>query len=101
MTAAYRQADLRSLALHAAVAEKLDSALVEKAAARVRGWCTEGRRYAAAWSRLLSAPLPDLRAALVRDDDEMQALRSASPFAGALTPAERWAVIRATSRSPA
>ncbi|MEM1418754.1 MAG: hypothetical protein AAGH15_27915 [Myxococcota bacterium] len=101
MPGAFRDADLRSLALHAAVAEKLDDALVEKAASRVRLWSAEGRPYAAAWRRLLSAPLEDLRNALVRDDEEMQALRSASPFAGALTPAERRAVIRSTRRSRA
>ncbi len=90
-------AEKRSWALHRAVAERLseDADVLTRARNRVEGWCRDLRRhpYALEWRRLLDGPLDELRKALVSGDPEMVTLRQASPFAGALSPAERYRIL--------
>jgi hypothetical protein len=94
----HRLAELRSLAYHRAVAERLDQHLRSKADAFIarelaRG--TSAAPYLLRWRALLAGPEAELEAVLTSDGDEPRALRSASPFPGALTPKERWALWRA------
>ncbi len=94
----HRTAERRSIALHAAVAARLDDATVERAGARVDGWVRDGgpvsAPVAAAWAALLHGPRDVLARALVRDDEAMRDLRQNTPFAGVVTPAERWHIVR-------
>ena len=46
------------------------------------------------WRRLLqSEPLPEIVALLRADSDDARRLRQSSPFAGLLSPQERWRVL--------
>jgi hypothetical protein len=89
----------RSLALHAAVAERLrrEPGLVELARRRVEGWAEHGnvaRVYVDRWMTLIDAPLADLVAALVERSERMHDLRQVSPFAGFLSARTRWRLHR-------
>lgn len=94
----HRTAERRSLALHTAVAGRLDDATVQRAGARVDGWLRDGGPVppaaAAAWRTMLDGPRDVLAAAIVRDDEAMRDLRQNTPFAAVLAPAERWHIIR-------
>lgn len=96
---AHRLAEERSVALHAAVAERLraDPAVLVRARARVAGWLREGPthpRYAAAWAELLERPVDDVCAALVERSERMSALRQCTPFAGVVDARHRWRIWR-------
>ncbi len=89
----------RSLWLHRAVADKArqDPEILARARERVEGWLRDGSvhpRYAEAWRRLLSAEPVAVLSRLVDPGETMRALRQCSPFAGALSPRERWRVLR-------
>lgn len=98
----HRTAERRSLAYHAAIAKRLrsDPAALESARARVTAWSGTERvhpRWIEGWRSLLDRDLATIEAALVDPSEAMTALRQVSPFAGALTPRERWQIWRATS----
>jgi hypothetical protein len=100
----HRLAEARSIAMHAAIADKIarDPHLVDRARARVEEWASTGAMhpaYAAQWRQLLSLPLDELQAQLVADTERMCALRQSTPFVGALLPRERWAIRRAVTES--
>lgn len=89
--------DQRSLALHRAVAEKLRAhpELIEIARENLGRWYAgagRSRPYLDEWRRILDLPLEDVLALMEQEGERMTALRQASPFAGILEPAERWAV---------
>jgi hypothetical protein len=92
----HRLAEARSLAYHRVVSERLqgDPDLVARARSRVKRWIEEGRsvHYARQWQHLLDGSLETLRATLVADTEEARALRQSTPFAGALSPRERWGI---------
>ena len=93
----HRRIDRRSLELHRAIAAKLkaDPALLEIARENLTRWCASRGRsqpYFDAWQEILSRPLADILALLEEDSEHMDAMRQATPFAGVLEPAERWAV---------
>jgi hypothetical protein len=95
----HASAERRSLELHRLVAERLrrDPALLERARGRVRGWIGHGtvsRHWAEAWDALLARPLPDILAVLVDPGQRARDLRQNSPFAGVLSPRERWDALR-------
>lgn len=95
----HRTAERRSVAIHAVVVSRLDDdAVLERARARVQGWLDEGGPVpppaARAWAALLDGDRAALAAALVRDDEAMRDLRQNTPFAGVLTAAERWRIVR-------
>lgn len=46
------------------------------------------------WRAILARPLPEIVAILTAESDEGQRLRQSSPFAGALSPQEVWAIKR-------
>jgi hypothetical protein len=92
----HRETELRSIALHRAVADRLDPTLVGAAQARVARWLEDGsvaRRWAEGWRDLLAGSQELLRRRLVEDSELMRDLRQCSPFAGALSPRERWQVL--------
>jgi predicted NACHT family NTPase len=83
----------RSLALHEAVAAKLEAQpeLLDIARQNLERWM-DGNAAAALreWRRILtSAPLPDVLALLRSSGEEATRLRQSSPFAGLLTTEER------------
>jgi len=55
---------------------------------------TAGRSlpYLDEWQRMLEGSLDNLLQAIEREDERMTALRQSSPFAGVLSPPERWAI---------
>jgi hypothetical protein len=89
--------DRRSLALHDAVAAKLEARpeLLEVARANLRRWPPDNRAAALdEWARLLDTlSLPALIVLLRASDERATRLRQSSPFAGVLTPQERQAIL--------
>jgi hypothetical protein len=84
--------EIRSLAFHRAVADRLDHQMVVDARRRLRRWTRAGmidERWAGEWENVLSLPLDGLRRAMTSDDPVGQDLRQSSPFAGALDHEER------------
>jgi hypothetical protein len=89
--------DERSLALHRAVADKLrkQPELLQIAHDNLARWrATSGRSrpWLDEWQRMLDGPTDTLLAAMESDEERMTALRQSSPFAGVLSPRERWAI---------
>jgi len=89
----HRTAELRSIAMHRLIAERLDAALLGKARVRIGGWLAEDgpvdRRWAVQWEKLLNLPIEELREKLVEDSEGMRDLRQSTPFAGVLREDER------------
>jgi len=87
----------RSLELHRAIAAKLrvHPELLDIARDHLARWsAAHGRSqpYWDAWREILNRPLPEILNLLQEESEKMAALRQATPFAGVLEPAERWAV---------
>ncbi len=89
--------DERSLALHEAVAARLEAQpeLLEVARANLRRWLAASPAAALReWQRLLdSLPLPQLVKLLRSPEEAAVRLRQSSPFAGILGPAQRQAIL--------
>lgn len=94
---AHEWIDRRSLALHHAVAAKLEAhpELLDVARANVQRWLRANPAAALQeWARVLDAtPLPALIALLRSADERATRLRQSSPFAGVLTPRERQVIL--------
>ena len=93
----HRLAELRSLAYHRAVVERLreDPTLIDRARSRVEAWMRDPDRspgHARAWRALLDRPLDELLAFMTEDSERARELRQSTPFAGFLSPRERWAI---------
>src|ERR1017187_3643387 len=93
----HQRIDQRSLALHRAIAAKLraNPALLEIARENLDKWTlmeSRSQPYWDAWREILSRPLPEILDLLGQESERMTALRQATPFAGVLEPAERWAI---------
>lgn len=92
----HRTAELRGLAYHRAIADRLDDAIVADALVQLRRWRDESRihpRYADRWAELLTGPREQLLEALRADDEHAATLRQSSPFAGVLDERERRALL--------
>src|SRR5262249_41357436 len=87
-------AEARSLALHRLIAERIESdpTLIEKARESLDRLCLHPQ-YRAAWARVLG-DVASTVALLRRDDDEARAMRQVTPFAGVISPQERWRIWR-------
>jgi len=93
----HRTAELRSIAFHTIVADRLDDELIEHARARVERWIADGGPVstpaARRWQAILREPRAELAPRLVVDTEEMRDLRQNTPFAGAVPAPERWRII--------
>ncbi len=97
MWSSHERIDLRSIALHAAIAQRLESnperwQIVKENLERQLAEGGASRPYAIAWKELLDLPWEKLRQLMVEDSEHMRAMRQASPFAGVLDNQERWAI---------
>lgn len=97
------RAEARSIALHRAIAERLvqePDPVLERARrnlATLRSVHADGSadHWLDAWADLLDGPVDALVATLTDPGDTAHELRQNTPFAGVLSPRERWAVYRA------
>jgi hypothetical protein len=89
--------DARSLALHEAVAARLEAEpdLLEVARANLKRWlASTPAEPLREWQRLLdTVPMPRLLQLLRSPDEEAAQLCQSSPFAGLLSPEERQAIL--------
>lgn len=86
------RAERRNRAYHAALARRLRRETVRRALHQLWRWSEEGTidpRYAEQWEALLRRPLPEVKRVLTEDSQRASDLRQNSPFAGALSEAER------------
>jgi hypothetical protein len=86
------RARARSLAYHRVIAKRLRRPMVGEARHTLLRWREQGRidpRYAERWEQILDRPLPEIRRALISEDQVSDDLRQNSPFAGMLSEPER------------
>lgn len=98
----HRLAEERSIAYHRAIAARIarQPALLERARERVRAWLEESPppRYALGWAEVLRRDRDSIRVFLTDPGERARELRQSSPFAGALSAAERWEIWRRIRR---
>jgi len=87
-----------SLALHAAVADRLagDPEILPRARARIEAWLAKGGASAPLlleWREALRRPEEEIRRFLTERSEHADWLRKASPFAGELPPRQRERII--------
>src|SRR5437660_32443 len=85
----------RSLALHRAIGAKLrqQPELLAIARENLERWSALGSRsqpYWDQWRNMLDLPLEELLKLIQEDSPRMTQLRQSAPFAGVLSPQERW-----------
>jgi hypothetical protein len=92
----HRLQEARSLAMHAAIARKIDRepALLEKARGNLHRWRQlETHRptpeWLKEWSALLKKSWPEIASLMVEPSERAARLRQSSPFAGLLSVVER------------
>jgi len=101
----HRLSEERSRAYHQVIADRLrgDRTILERARARVDGWISPSGTppfYALQWREVLrrDSDVEAIAAFLVDDHELARELRQSSPFAGVLSPEERWQIWRAWRR---
>lgn len=97
MVSLHRLAELRSLAIHRAVAARVraEPQLLEVVERRVLLWGSQGLLapyYRDRWLALLHGPREELLRVLESDDEDARALRQATPFTGVVSARERHAI---------
>ena len=97
----HRLAEERSVAYHRVIAERLlqQPEVLEMARRRVQSWLSTSsspRFYAQKWAEVLQRDPSSIAAFLVERSELADELRQSTPFAGALTPQERWKILRET-----
>ena len=95
----HRVAEERSLALHREVARQMraNPEILVHARQRVHSWSQRGsvhRFWVAQWERILRCSTEEVGAAITDPSERGRALRQTSPFAGAIDPRTRWAILR-------
>lgn len=97
----HRVEELRSIEMHRLIGSRLDEDVRERALAQLRRRderdAEAGRKArpsSSAWRKILLLPDRDLAALLTDDSEEMRDLRQDTPFAGILSPEDRWEIIR-------
>jgi hypothetical protein len=99
----HRDAELRSLAYHRAVARRLDERIIRDAEDRLARWCSQGRidpRYARQWEKILAQPQSRIALTIGQDTPRVRDLRQSSPFAGSLSEPERRRALAAIDEAP-
>ncbi len=92
--------DARSFAMHRLITQKIerDPSLMQIPASNLSRWqqdvCANSQAYISAWQALLSQGLDASLRVATEDSEYARAMRQCSPFAGVLTPAERWQFLR-------
>jgi hypothetical protein len=97
----HRLAEERSVAYHRAIAERLRERpeILLKARQRVQDWLTSSANppfTAVKWAAILASDMSSIQAFLVERSELADELRHSSPFAGAVSPQERWRIWRET-----
>lgn len=97
----HRLAEERSIGYHTAIAARLqdEPQILERARQRVEGWLASRPLppfYARKWAEILAGDIPSITAFLTDRSELAIELRQSTPFAGALTPQERWRIWRET-----
>jgi len=95
----HQQIDQRSLAMAKAVVERIDRdperAGLKKAKSTCQRWFqSEPAAAIGEWLAILDLPWEKIRLVLLDESEEGQRLRQSAPFAGVLTPQERWNIYR-------
>ena len=95
----HKLSEARSLAYHRVIASKIkeDPSILDRARRRVQSWLTEQdppRHYAKAWDETLRNSTREITVFLVAETEQAIELRQSTPFAGALSARERWAIWR-------
>ncbi len=96
----HRAAELRSLAYHRAVAQRLNDEILRNARDRLERWCAQSKidpRYARQWQHLLTGSPSEIARLIGTDTARMRDLRQSSPFAGTLSEPERQRVLAAVA----
>jgi hypothetical protein len=98
----HRLHEARSLAMHAAIARKIerDPALMEIARGNLHRWRQlEAHRptpkWLKEWSTMLNRPWPEIASLMVDPSERAARLRQSSPFAGLLSAVERQRIYEA------
>ena len=97
----HRIIEARSLAMHCLIARKIetDRRLLATARRNLEKWIARygdaAPRALQEWREILDRPWPEIAALITGTDESAVRLRQSSPFAGALTPAERRRVYEA------
>ena len=92
--------DARSFAMHRLITQKIerDPSLMQIPASNLTRWqhdvCANSQAYISAWQALLRQGLQASLRVATEDSEYARAMRQCSPFAGVLTPAERWQFLR-------
>ena len=99
VSSSHERLDRRSLAMHRLIADKIraEPKLFEIASQNIERWSrTPGRnvQLLAVWSRLLEQGIPVALAVATEDSERARELRQSTPFAGVLSPKERWSFLR-------
>jgi hypothetical protein len=100
----HRHAELRSLAYHAAVAQRLDESVVLDAQDRLGRWRSQAHidpRYAQEWQTILAKPPDEIARLIGEDTPHMRDLRQNSPFAGTLSEPARLRALAVVEEIPA
>mgnify|MGYP006943051905 CR=1 FL=1 len=98
-----RRSELRSIAYHREIARELSEATIALALRNLVRAETQGTThqvYIAKWRELLARPWPELCEAIQTDSEPMRDLRQCSPFAGALSPQQRWQLWASVGAEP-
>jgi hypothetical protein len=91
--------DRRSLALARAIADRIDADPERRGLEKARATCTRwmirhDNPYIREWHTILQQEWPEVREVLIDPSEESITLRQCNPFAGVLSPRERWRIYR-------
>lgn len=99
VTSSHERLDRRSLAMHRLIADKIraEPALSMIASENIDRWLRTARRndrLLNTWSELLKQGILTALAVATEDSERARELRQSTPFAGVLSPQERWSFLK-------
>jgi len=98
----HRRAEILSIELHRAIADRLDESVIVDARENLEKWEAKGTLaplYAQRWVELLAQPQAELAKLLSADTQKMRDLRQNSPFAGVLPEDQRLEIVAYVHRT--